>query len=192
MFRCSTRYDWYLLQKTKYNGNTIVIDEYKKTNNIDLRKWEFIPNGYFNEIFKLIDGIEKQEIIHSESAYEKRRKWINDKKNDIFKYNIIYSIYKDQTLKLTYSSRKDNGHFGISKVIFMPNLGLNYIIDKDGKYGLSQWVVGIKGSIDELDDIAKIFSNNKFKNILKSIKYGMYYNKHILRLFKKDFWKEFI
>jgi len=191
-FKCATRYDWYLLRNNDYNNKTIIIDEYGNKNIIDINKWKFIPNSCFNELKKIIDMKNPHEIIHSESAYEKRKKWINDKKNKEYKYPVIYSIYKDKSTKKTFSNRNDKGHYGISKVIFTPNLGLNNILDEDGKYGLSQWVVGITGKPDELKNISKIFTNTRFKKLLKSIKFGMYYNKHILRMFKKDFWKEFI
>ena len=57
---------------------------------------------------------------------------------------------------------------------------------------MTQWVVGIADQPENLEQITKIFKNQKFKLILKSIKFGMYYNTNILKQFKKDFWKEFV
>jgi len=113
-------------------------------------------------------------------------------KDKEFKHEVIYSIYKDKSLQLRYSKHQENGHYKIPKIIFTPNLGLNNIIDKEGKYALTQWVVGIADQPENLEQITKIFKNQKFKLILKSIKFGMYYNTNILKQFKKDFWKEFV
>ena len=192
MFKCSTRYDWYLFCKNKYKGYTVIIDEYNKKNKINLNEWDFIPNGYFNDIKNIINSTNKHKIISDRSNYGADKKWISKIKDNKYKYPVIYSIYKDKTIKCTYSFYNNKGHFKIPKIIFTPNLGLNNIIDKEGKYGLSQWVIGIVDKPDNLKKITTIFNNNKFKEILKCIKFGMYYNKRIIKMFKKDFWKEFI
>tara|TARA_B110000037_G_C17114432_1_gene503183 strand:- start:2645 stop:3388 length:744 start_codon:yes stop_codon:yes gene_type:complete len=195
LFKCSTRFDYYLLQKTEYNGKTIIIDEYNKDNIINLTEWEFIPNGYFKKIKKLISSDIKQHIISDRSNYGADKKHVSNKnvgEDDIFKYPVIYSIYKDKSLQIRYSTHTNNGHFGLPKVIFTPNLGLNNIVDENGQYGLTQWVMAICDKKENLKDITKIFKNTEFKEILKCIKFGMYYNSNILKLFNKDFWREFI
>lgn len=192
LFKCLTRYDWYLLQKSKYQKKTIVIDEYNVKHKINIKEWEFLPNGNFDEIKNLISGQEKHEIISDRSNYGADKKWVSKDKNKEFKYKVIYSIYKNKTLQLRFSNHQNNGHYGVPKIIFTPNLGLNYIIDKDGKYALTQWLMAIVDKPENLEKIATIFNNSKFKQILKSIKFGMYYNSNILKQFKKDFWKEFV
>jgi hypothetical protein len=192
VFRCSTRYDWYLLCKHKYNGKTIIKDEYDKINEINLIEWNFIPNGYFDIIHKIILNKNKHTIIADRSNYGADKKWVSKEKSDIFRYPVIYSIYKDNTIQFRYSNCNTNGHYGIPKIIFVPNLGLNYIIDKKGEYGLTQWVYAICDEPDNLDKISGIFENEIFRNVLKCIKFGMYYNSNIIKMFKKDFWKEFI
>jgi hypothetical protein len=192
VFKCATRYDWYLLSKDIYNGLTIIKDEFNKMNEIDINNWLFIPNGYFDEIYNLINSDEKHNIISDRSNYGADKKWIVKVKNNNYIYPVIYSIYKDNSIQLRYSNINTNGHFNIPKIIFTPNLGLNYIIDKDGIYGLTQWVIGICDERNNLYNISKIFNNNIFKNILKSIKFGMYYNSNVIKLFKKNFWKDFI
>ena len=192
MFKCSTRYDWYLMQKSTYKNKTTVIDEFKVKYEIDLKDWNFIPNGYFDDIKNLISGEEKHQIIADRSNYGADKKWVSKTKDKEFKHEVIYSIYKDKSLQLRYSKHQENGHYKIPKIIFTPNLGLNNIIDKEGKYALTQWVVGIADQPENLEQITKIFKNQKFKLILKSIKFGMYYNTNILKQFKKDFWKEFV
>jgi hypothetical protein len=194
IFKCSTRYDWYLLSKNKYNGQTKIIDEYKKENIVNLSNWLFIPNGYFDEIFNIIslNKNDRHSIISDRSNYGADKKWVSKVENDNFKHPVIYSIYKDKSLQFRYSNKNDNGHFNIPKIIFTPNSGLNFIIDKKGEYGLTQWVMGICDEADNLDKISLIFKNETFKNILKCIKFGMYYSSNIIKLFKKDFWKQFV
>tara|TARA_R110002126_G_scaffold184178_1_gene332614 strand:+ start:69 stop:4025 length:3957 start_codon:yes stop_codon:yes gene_type:complete len=191
-FKCSTRYDWYLLEKTDYQMKTIVLDENGLENTINLNEWDFIPNGYMEKIKKLTEGFEKHHIISDRSNYGADKKWISRVKENKFKHPVIYSLYKDGSTQLRYSEKIDNGHFGISKIIFTPNLGLNYLVDSEGKYGLTQWVMAICDKPENLEKITNIFKNQEFKNILKSIKFGMYYNSNIVKMFRKDFWKEFI
>ena len=192
MFKCSTRYDWYLMQKAEYQNQTIVIDEFKVKSEIDLREWNFIPNGYFQDIKNLTSGEEKHLIIADRSNYGADKKWVSKIQNEEFQHKVVYSIYKDKSIQLRYSKHQNNGHYGIPKIIFTPNLGLNNIIDLEGNYALTQWVVGIADQPENLEQITKIFKNEKFKLILKSIKFGMYYNNNILKEFKKDFWKDFV
>ena len=192
IFKCSTRYDWYLLCKEKYKNNTIIKDLYNNIVSINLNEWDFIPNGYFNDVKNIINSKEKHEIISDRSNYGADKKWISQNKDLNFIHPVIYSIYKDKSIQFRYSLHKDNGHFNISKIIFIPNIGLNYIIDKEGIYGLTQWVIGICDKSDNLNEISKIFKNENFKKILLSIQFGRYYNSNIIKMFKKDFWKEYI
>ena len=192
MFKCSTRYDWYLMQKSTYLNKTTIVDEFGIKSEINLNQWEFIPNGYLQEIKDLITGDEKQEFIADRSNYGADKKWVSKTQNNEFQYPIVYSLYKDLSIQFRYSKHQDNGHFGVPKIIFTPNLGLNHIIDKQGEYGLTQWVVGLVDEPENLEQITKIFSNHQFQEILKSIKFGMYYNTKILKMFKKNFWKDFV
>lgn len=191
-FKCSTRYDWYLLKKDNKYKKTIIKDMTGKVNKINIKEWNFIPNSHYKEIKEIISINDNHEIISDRSNYGADKKWVSKNKTNEFKYPVIYSIYKDKTIQYRFSKHKNNGHFNKSKVIFTPNLGLNNIIDKKGKYGLTQWVMAICDKEENLEQITKIFNNIKFKNILKAIKFGMYYNSDIIKMFKKDFWKQFV
>ena len=137
-FSANTRYDWYLLQNIIYEYNTIIKDEDGIISKININKLRFIPNNNFNIIYKLTCSENKVNIIHSESKYEPRQKWMNSIKTDIFKYPCIYSIKKNNTPSFKYSSLNDKGHFGISKVIWASG-ATGFIIDKNGEYGMTQW-----------------------------------------------------
>ena len=94
-FKCATRYDFYVLQNKDYYINTIIKDEECKINSINLKEWKFIPNMMFNEIKKLIDNKDKLTLIHSESNYEVRRKWMSHTKTETHIYSCVYSINKE-------------------------------------------------------------------------------------------------
>jgi hypothetical protein len=52
-FKCSTRYDWYILQNTLNKNLTIVKDEAGMINTIKFNEWYFIPNMMFDKLKNL-------------------------------------------------------------------------------------------------------------------------------------------
>lgn len=194
-FNCGTRYDWYLVKKTKKYKTTIIKDENNKIHYLDLEQFKFIPNYNFEIIKKILvnDDEEKCEIIFSNSSYETRKKWMSSIKNDEFKYTCIHSTPLKGT-RYYYSSINDKGHFNEGKVIFGDSGINNSIIDINGEYGLTQHSIGIKiYNMEEGNNIKQVIESEKFKDILLSCSWSNYqidYNffKHL----KKDFWKEFI
>jgi hypothetical protein len=117
-FRCATRYDWYVLQNTNNINNTIIKGEDGIINNINLRDWKFIPNMMFDEIKKLISNDNKINLMHSESNYEVRRKWMSHTKTEKHIYPCVYSINKQNIPSFKWSEITNKGHFGICKFIF--------------------------------------------------------------------------
>ena len=113
-------------------------------------------------------------------------------KNNIFKYPIIYTIYKDGTIKFYYSNNID-GHFGIPKVIFSNGAG-DPIIDKNGDYGMTEFSSAITDNKDNLKKIYKAMITERFSNLMKYVvfKETHRYNYKIIGLFKKDFYKYFL
>jgi hypothetical protein len=160
---------------------------------INLNKWDFIPSGHFNR-FKELLTIKKPKvnILHDWSMYETRKLYISKEKDEVFKYPIVNTISIDKNINLVYSNIK-KGHFGISKVIWTN--GTSYpIIDKKGKYGLTQFAYAIIDDNDKLEKIQQAMLNEKFINLMK---YTMFkelhkYNYKIIALFKKDFYKYFL
>ena len=196
-FNCGTRYDYYLIQKKDNNNNeeTIINDEVGEEITLQLQNYEWIPNYNIAIILKLIaktDG-EKISILHSESIYEGRKSWMSRTETVEFKYPVINTIPLTG-IRYTYSNINDNGHFGVSKVIFGDN-GLNdAIIDMDGKYGMTQNSMAIKvDNLIEAENIKKALLSLKFKNIMKSCVFSSFrIDWRLFTYFKKDFWKEFI
>jgi hypothetical protein len=112
-------------------------------------------------------------------------------KNDEFKYPVVYTINKSNVLSLRYSNTNKNGMFNKSKFIF--SNGAGFYCDKNGDYGLTQWSYCIYDNKDVLQNIENTFRSNEFQKIIESIKLdSSSYNINVMKLFKKDFWKEFI
>ena len=194
-FNCGTRYDWYLIQKTKKYKTTIINDENNRIHDLDLDQFNFLPNYNFNIVKNILTNKDedKCEIIFSNSSYETRKEWMSKVETTEFKYPCIHSTPKSGT-RYYYSSINNKGHFNESKVIFGDS-GINdSIIDINGDYGLTQHSIGIKiYNIEEGDNIKKAIETEKFKDILLSCSWSNYQIDYILfTYFKKDFWKEFI
>ena len=193
-FNCGTRYDWYLIQKTKKYKTTIINDENNKIHDLDLDQFDFIPNYNFNIIKNMLTNKDedKCEIIFSNSSYETRKKWMSKVETTEFKYPCIHSTPKSGT-RYYYSSINNKGHFNEAKVIFGDSGINNSIIDINGDYGLTQHSIGIKiYNIEEGYNIKKAIETEKFKDILLSCSWSNYQIDYILfTYFKKDFWKDF-
>ena len=195
VFKCGTRYDWYIIKKIKKYKNTIIKDEVGIINEIDMEKWEFIPNKNLNLILKLLakTNEDKCEVIYNVSNYETRKKWISKERNEEFKYTCIHSTPKSG-IRYMYSKINTNGHFGISKVIFGETGINNAIIDINGEYGMTQHSIGIKiDTLEEGEEIKEIIESIKFKDIIESCSWSNYQiDWRLFTYFKKDFYKELI
>lgn len=187
-FSANTRYDWYVLKRTPCTKDTVIKDEDSKICNANISKMNFIPNSLFDLIVDLTSSDEKIEILHSESIYEPRKKWMSSTKDKEFVYPCIYSINKNNIPTFKYSNCNDKGHFGISKIIWAGG-ATGFIIDKDGIYGMTQWASAISGDHDSLDLIHKAMTSSEFPKIIKAISVSKQeINYKILREFNKDFY----
>ena len=67
------------------------------------------------------------------------------------------------------------------------------VIDKEGKYGLTQFAYAIVDKEENLENIKKAFDSNNFRRLMEYCAVcQLTVNYKIIALFKKDFWKEFI
>jgi hypothetical protein len=195
VFKCGTRYDWYLIQKKKATKKTEVKDEQGKKIILDLTKWKFLPN--YN-IYSVKNIIAKNKdltvsILYSTSNYETRKKWVNEKKTLLFKYPLIHSTTK-KGIRYMYSKTNKNGFFGIPKVIFGES-GINQsaILDLTGKYGMTQQAMAITDTKVNLPKIKKTIESNEFQEILNACSWSNFrIDWRLFTYLKKDFWKQFI
>jgi hypothetical protein len=194
-FNAGTRYDFYVLENYPIYTETLINGEDRKDVKVDLRNYDFIPN-YNLELFDKIvakKGDERCPILFNVSNYETRKNWVSDEKNEEFKYTLIHSTPKGGT-RYKYSSRNDNGHFGVSKVIFGDGGIGDVIIDIQGDYGMTQHSMGIIVSdVEEANSIKKALLSSKFNYFLKTVMWSNFQiDWKLFSYLKKDFWKEFI
>jgi hypothetical protein len=195
VFHCGTRYDWYLIGKTKQYKNTMVVDEDGKQNEINLSQLSWLPNSNILEINKILakNDDERCPIIQSMSAYEPRKNWMSSKETPEFKYSCVHSTPKSG-IRYMYSKVNDRGHFGVSKVIFGESGIYKPVIDMEGKYGMTHGAMAIKvDNVEEATFISKAIDSDKFDKVIQSCIFSSFrIDWNIFKEFKKDFWKEFI
>ncbi len=194
VFKCGTRYDWYIIQKTKAVKPTIVKDEDGKLLEIDTSKWPFLPNKMFTPIFKCLsttsnDTASNCKIIFSRSNYGSDKKWVQSDKTDEYKYPLIHST-PQKGVRYMYSSKNNNGHFGVPKVIFGESGIYNSIIDFKGEYGMTQGTMAIPiESEKEGKDIKLCIESATFKEMMNACSWSNFrIDWRLFTYFKKNFW----
>ena len=113
------------------------------------------------------DDEERVNILHSYSDYETRKAHISKEKTDEFKYPCVYTIVKDGTINKWWSMTKNNGHFGVPKVIWSNGMASPPTIDSIGEYGLTQFSYAIVDDVENLYKIHKCMNDDKFINLMK-------------------------
>jgi len=196
-FGAKTRYDFYCLHNVPCVSNTKIKCQDGSIEIADISKMEFIANGMFKQIQKLIakNNEDRVEIIQSYSAYSSRKEHMSKEQTDYHIHPCVQNINtKNKPSCFWYSNTNKRGHFGTSKVIFGRKCSGVYF-DEIGKYGLAEDCSAFIDNIDNLPYIQTALLNNIFIDISKNCDFGGArdtYNPKILSLFRKDFWKEFI
>ena len=94
-------------------------------------KFEIIKNIIFN-------NNEKCDVWRYRSLYgTEKKQLVNKLCKDDYIYPLIYTINSKNHATLRYTNNNKLGHFGLSKFIF--SNGVGYIVDYNGKYGLTEW-----------------------------------------------------
>ena len=91
---------------------------------------------------------------------------MNENKNNIYKFNCIYTITQKNGCNFWYSNII-KGHFGIPKVIWSNGAGTYPIIDDKGIYGLTQFAYAIVDKKQNLQKIKDAMDNKKFIDLMK-------------------------
>ena len=202
-FQAGTRYDWYVIEKTKNdNYKTIIKDQLGVTSGLNLNTLDFLPNYNLELVLPLLAKSDDVKCPISNGKYHTIRKdLVNSHQTSHFKYPLIHSTNKDKIDKQTgdivsgvrymYSSKNDKGDFGISKVIFGES-GINdVIIDLKGEYGMTQGAMAIEiSSKKEGIELKKYLLSPEFKKVLNACKWGNFrIDWKLFTYFKKDFYK---
>ena len=201
IFKCGTRYDWYLIQK-KINdnydndNNTIIIDEDGVKNIVNLTTLEWLPNSNIELITNMISTTKNNclDILCNFSYSRLNKDFVSSNKSKVFRYPLIYLTPSTGVRKM-YSKVNNKGHFGVSKVIIGETGVYNSLNDFDGKYGMTQDSFGIIiKSYNEGENILRAIKSEKFIKLLKnSCSWSNFrIDWRLFTYLKKDFWKEFI
>jgi hypothetical protein len=193
IFNAGTRYDWYVLNKIPIYTTTTIRFEDGEIMDIDLLGRNFLPNKNITLIDTFTNGDDLCEIIHSCSDYEIRKPWMSKTQTETHIYPCINSILNDGSINWWYSSRNDNGHFNIPKIIISDSTG--YLLnDYNGNYGLTSHSLGIVVENENISTLMeKALNSKKFKQVGDSIKWSSFWvDPRFFKYLKKDFYKQFV
>jgi len=198
-FGVSTAYDFYCLHNVPNTMFTKIKCMDDTIQRVDLTKMEFIPNGMYKEFENLIakNGEEKVNMSLERYSYGTQKEYTSKENLDNFVYPCVYLIYKNGSINFYYSTTNERGHFGIPKIIWSNGSATTPTIDVNGEYGLTEFAYAIIDDADKLPYIKKAMENTKFTKLMSfsdgMTGVGMHkYNRKVIALFRKDFWKEFI
>jgi hypothetical protein len=196
VFGAGTRYDWYIIQKTKPEiGYKIEIKtqdgdvEYLQVHN-----WCFIPNNNFRLAEKLLakEGEEKCSVLDTNRVDFTGGFKEYEEQTEEYRYPVIHSTAKRST-RVYYTNTKDKGCFGIPKIIFGRTGLYNVIIDMDGEFGVSRNTAGIiTDDPIEAKKMAEFLLKPAFTKLARTTflwsLYGLDFN--LFKYFKKDFYNQ--
>ena len=115
-------------------------------------------------------------------------------KDNEFQYPCIQNVnVKNEISCLWYSNVNNKGHFNIPKVIF-GRKSSGVMIDESGHYGMAEDCCSIVDDVNNLEDIKTALLNPIFISDVMNFKnnLGDKYNRKLISLFRKDFYKQFL
>jgi len=201
-FKCGTSYDWYLLENTSRYTKTVVVGEDDVRSEIDMGDWTFLPNMMHDYIKGLMtnDVTNRLDITRDRSVYgtDNKKGLVSKEKTDKYCYPLINSIKKDGSIDFRYTcddTRAAKGQlpqFGRTKFIFCNGAGCYK--DMTGDIGFTEWGFAIYDTPENVEKIEIAFKTQEFSNILNAIKIipSQKCNPEVMKLFKKDFWKDLL
>lgn len=191
-FNAGTRYDWYILQNREYEAPTIVNDERGNLHQVNFKNWSFLPNHSFNLVSKLApeNGEESCEVLGDYTFYEPRKNRVSREKKKDFVNPIVHSITK--TNGITYTWTNDTSrYFGRKKVILSESSQEDVVIDKNGKYGISNNTIGLPfKNEEEAKKIKKAILSETFEEVKSACKWSDYrLSRKLFKQFKEDWYE---
>jgi hypothetical protein len=192
VFKCGTRFDYYLIQKCKKFKKTIINDEDNNNVEIDLDLIPFLPNKNIELVLKIISKNIEDNLEVLRPGGDPRREYINDKKEKEYQYTMIHSTPNSGVRYKYCNIKKKTDHFDVKKIIFGETGLKNMVLDRDGEYGITSSSFALK--LDKnFDEIKQALLSNDFKKVLDSCLWSNYrIDWRLFTYFKKDFWKQFV
>jgi hypothetical protein len=196
VFNVGTNFDWYVIQNISDNKNITQLSTVDgKLVGFDLTRINYIPSGMIDSFNKIVakTGEESVNVVYSRSDYGTDKSHMNVNETDNNQHPCVYTITTKNGINFFYSTNKDNGHFGVKKLIWSNGLGTYPILDLEGNYGLTQFSYAIIDEPENLFLIKKVMESDIFINLMTYVKFtNNKYHYKVISTFRKDFWKEFL
>ena len=198
IFGAETRFDYYLLENTINDGIlTKIYFQDGTTDSVDLNTLSFIPNGSLSEIKNLVakEGEEKVNLLYSRSAYGTDKNNVSKIQDNEFIHRCVYTVNYLSQPTFHYSNTNENGHFGMTKVIWSNGRisSVGSYVDMTGEFGLTQFSYAIVDDVENLPNIKRALDSPKFKKLMELCAVGqLTINHKVISTFRKDFWRDFI
>jgi hypothetical protein len=201
-FKCGTSYDWYILENTSRYMKTTVVGEDGARSEIDMGEWTFLPNMMHEYIKGLLtdDVTNRLDITRDRSVYatDNKKGLVSKEKTDKYCYPLINSIKKDGSIDFRYTcddTQAGKGQlpqFGRTKFIFCNGAGCYK--DMTGDIGFTEWGFAIYDTPENVEKIEVAFKTKEFTNIINALKIvpSQKGNPNVMKLFRKDFWKDLL
>ena len=189
--------DMYVARKSHTAGFvTEIHDENNEVSHMCIHNMHVIPNSNIEVLHNLMASSNDEivDVMFSTSKYNGTTgDNMRDDMDNEFCNPCIWTYGRNDKLRLKYSNIVD-GHFGVSKLIFGIWNKKWIHMDIDGKYGVCHRAAAIVDDPDNLKQIEKVMTNPDFKKMMESARFTTEkgWNHNVIKLFKKDFWKEFI
>jgi hypothetical protein len=196
LFGAGTRYDWYLIQKTKPEvGYRIEVKaEGGAVEYLQVHNWEFIPNNNFRLVEKLLakEGEETVSILPASSLFDNRRKHMSEIQSEEDCFPLVHSTGKREC-RMLYTNTKDGGGFNIPKIIFGRTGLYRVVIDTDGTYGVTGNAIALlTDDPREAKEMSDFLLNPKFTELIhKTFSWSNFViDRELFSYFKKYFYKQ--
>ena len=206
-FGASTRYDMYVAKIGSTPGfQTKIRDENGDTRVECIKDLEFIPNSQWDLLKSLTsESVEDRvKLDDNTRTYHNSKQWMHTVNNEMTEACIHPCVWMlsrvDGTPTFRYSSKimKDAFgkpiHFGTPKVIISVwQQSGQPLLDLEGKYGVTEHCACIYDDKENLPLIRDAMNGARFRSVMRSVQFNTDdWNKNVIKLFRKDFWKEFI
>lgn len=179
-----SRFDWYVLQKGKYTGNTTVESE-SGVFNIDITKWEVIPNGFSSKlasVFLKAWGCKDKLNFEKNQTHHSYRDHVSENKSKTFCHPIKHAIRNGDDDTVLWASKPHEVQ-NKEKILISRGGYLKPIYDK-GEFGVSQDALYmLVDSEKEAKFLIRWFDSKLLKFLLKHTKFSAYHNHKCINTF---------
>lgn len=191
VFGAGTRFDYYLIQKQKAHLKTTIISSLNTKHSIEVYKYEWLPNAYFDNVFELLANDNEPKCkLYTDPFYSTRKPFVSETKTNEFKHILVYTTPKSGTRYLYTSLKTDRAFFGIPKVILGRNGIHTPVNDYKAEYGIAGNSVCIPiSSKQQGDQIISFLKSPEFIKIIKAISYSLFSVEiRAFHYFRDNFW----